>query len=370
MIIIYTLFIFFISYIIYKNNYKYYRKLEYVNPETSEKIIVQTLYPEFTPSDNLSFTRIFLGTYIMSLFKFLVNVSMASILNVKLKRFMKIFKNINTDPQQWEIVSNVISYMTGIYFKFNGININKIKLPYEEIYKKYLGENYSFDPNEKYSLLISNHTGFYDVIVNMHVHACGFMAKDETQNYPFVGSLAKGINCLFVKRESQEDRAKILIQLEERQKAFYEGKYLAPLLLFPEGTTTNGQYILKFKKGAFYHLLPIKPQLTLLNPNANYSVAIGVSSAVFNYFRSLCYFGFDINLCELPVIKPTEYMFEHYSDLGGEKWEIFAEVTRKIMCEIGGLKPSDKTFRNSKHYERSLVKGVYVDENSNLISSQ
>ena len=369
MIAIYTIFIFILSYLIYKNNYTYYRKIEYVNPETSEKIVVQTLYPEFTPSDNLSFFRIFIGTYIMALFKFLVNITLASLLNVKLKRYMKTLKNSNTNPDEWKIVSHAITYLTGILLKLNGIKINKIKLEYEEIYKKYLGEDYSFDPNEKYSLLISNHTGFYDVIMNMHIHACGFMSKDETQNYPFVGQLAKGINCLFVKRESQEDRAKIFVQLEERQKNFYEGKYLAPLLLFPEGTTTNGQYILKFKKGAFYNLLPIKPQIILLNPNVNYSVAIGVSSAVFNYFRSLCYFGCNINLCELPVIKPTEYMFEHYSDLGSEKWEVFAEVTRKIMCEIGGLKPSDKTFRNNKYYERALVKGVYVDENANLISS-
>ena len=42
---------------------------------------------------------------------------------------------------------------------------------------------------EKYSLLISNHTGFYDIIINMYVNACGFMAKDETQKYPFVGEL-------------------------------------------------------------------------------------------------------------------------------------------------------------------------------------
>ena len=55
--------------------------------------------------------------------------------------------------------------------------------------------------------------------------------------------------------------------------------------------------------------------------------------------------------------------------LGKEKWEIYAEVTRKIMCEIGGLTPSDKTFRNNKYYENALCKGVYVDENSNLITS-
>ena len=343
--------------------------MEYTNPETKEKINVHTLYEEFHPNDKLSFIRIFIGYLTMGIPRFLLNIFLATLLKVKLSRYMKTIKNFTTNQEEWKLVSDTISCLTGIFFKLNGIKIIRIKKPYEEIYKKYLGEDYSFDQDEKYSLLISNHTGFYDVILNMHVHSCGFMAKDETQKYPFIGELSRGINCLFVKRESSEDRAKILTQLEERQKSFYEVTYFAPLMLFPEGTTTNGKYILKFKKGAFFALFPIKPQLILLGNNLNYSVAIGTSSAAFNYFRSLAYFGFNINLCELPVIKPTEYMWEHYSDLGGEKWEVYAEVTRKIMCEIGDLKPSNKTFRNNKYYERALCKGVYVDENEKLISS-
>ncbi len=59
--------------------------------------------------------------------------------------------------------------------------------------------------------------------------------------------------------------------------------------------------------------------------------------------------------------------FEKYSHLGEEKWEVFAEVTRKIMCEIGGLKPIDKTFRDSKRYENSLHKGVYEEEHKELL---
>ena len=37
------------------------------------------------------------------------------------------------------------------------------------------------------------------------------------------------------------------------------------------------------------------------------------------------------------------------------------------MCEISGLQPSDKTFRDSKRYENSLIKGVYEDENKELL---
>ncbi len=152
----------------------------------------------------------------MGIVKFEINIFLAAMQKVKLQKYMKILKNPTSNPKEWKIISEIISFWPRVLLKINGIKIIKIKLPYEDIYKKYLGENYSFDPNEKYSLLISNHTGFYDVIMNMSIHSCGFMAKHETQNYPFVGDLAKGINCLFVKRENQEDRAKVFNQLKEK----------------------------------------------------------------------------------------------------------------------------------------------------------
>ena len=366
-LIIYTGIIFIYSYWLYKKNYVYYKPFEYTNSETLEKINVHSLYPEFACLDKLSFIRIFIGNFFISIIKFILNLFFAIMQIIRLRQHLSNLKNPSSNPYEWKKLSETISFCTRWLLRVNGIQIIKKHLPYEEIYKKYLGEDYPFNPLEQYSLIISNHTGFYDIIMNMSINSCGFMAKDETQNIPFISSIAKGINCLFVKRESEEDRKRIFDQLKKRQKDFYEGNILSPLLLFPEGTTTNGKYILKFKKGAFYSLLPIKPQIILLDDNLNYSVGIGVSSAVLNYFRSLCYFGCKMNLCELPVIKPTDYMWENYSDLGNEKWEIYAEVTRKIMCEISGLKPSDRTFRDSKYYENSLYKDFYVEENSDLL---
>ena len=366
-LLIYTIIIFLYSYWLYRKNYVFYKPLEYTNSETLEKVNVHSLYPEFACLDKISFIRIFLGNFFMAIIKLLINIFLAIMQIIKLHQHMKNLKNPTTDPEEWKILSETISFWTRWLLRVNGIQIIRKNLPYEQIYKKYLGEDYSFSPNEKYSLIISNHTGFYDIIMNMAINSCGFMAKDETKDVPLVGIIAKGINCLFVKRESEADRERIFSVLEQRQRDFYEGNILAPLLLFPEGTTTNGKYILKFKKGAFYNLLPIKPQLILLEDNPDYSAGIGVCSAELNYFRSLCYCGCKMYLCELPVIKPTEYMWKNYSDLGNEKWEIFAEVTRNIMCEIGGLKQSNRTFRDSKYYENSLYKGVYEEENSDLL---
>lgn len=362
-LIIYTIIIFAYSFWIYKNNNVFYKPLEFISPETNEKINLHSLYPEFACLDKISFFRIFIINFLLiGIFKFIINIFLAIMQIIRLKQHMNNLKNPTSNPEEWKKLSETISFWTRWLLKINGMQIIKREIPYEEVYKKYLGPDYSFDPNEKYSLLISNHIGFYDVVLNMALHSAGFMAKYETQGYPLVGVIARGINCLFVRRENEEDRMKIFQELEQRQKDFYDGKILSPLLLFPEGTTTNGKYILKFKRGAFYHLLPIKPQIIMLEDNLNYSVAIGVGSAGFNYYRSLCYFGCKMNLYDLPVIKPTNYMWENYSDLGKEKWEIFAEVTRKIMCEISGLKPSNKTFRDSKYYENCLRKGYVKDE--------
>ena len=37
-----------------------------------------------------------------------------------------------------------------------------------------------------------------------------------------------------------------------------EGK-AGPILIFPEGCSTNGKYMIQFKKGAFFSLKPVKP---------------------------------------------------------------------------------------------------------------
>ena len=364
---IYTSLILIYSIWLYKKLSVYYRHLTYKKLPNGEPIDVGEIYEEFQMKDNLSFIRIFLGNYFIVIIRGPINIILAICQNLSLKYDMNNLQNPTKEKKDWEILSKTISKYTNWLFFVNGIKIINKKLPYIETYKKYLGPDYKFSPNEKYSLIICNHLGFYDVVANMIINSSGFIAKSVVENYCFVGPIAKGINCLFVKRDNQENRDKVFQILEERQKNFYEGKLLSPLCLFPEGTTTSGRHILKFKKGAFYALLPIKPELILIDQNDDMSFGVGVSSVVYNYLRSLCYLTHKIFFVDLPVIKPTNFMWENYSHLGKEKWEIFAEVTRKIMCEISGLKPSDKTYRDSLKYEEALYCGEYKDENQPLL---
>ena len=57
-----------------------------------------------------------------------------------------------------------------------------------------------------------------------------------------------------------------------------------------------------------------------------------------------------ITFIELPIIKPTEYMFNEWSHLGREKWEVYAEVTREIYSRAGQFEKTDKNFLDMLNY--------------------
>ena len=367
-----------IAYWIYNGEKKYYEPI-YVLKKTGEgkddekTVYLHDEFDEFARKDSpVSFMRIFFGTLTITLFKLFASMSFAISLSFKLFNKMKKKEAKKENLTKEEIQQNIEStkFHTSSFLRFSGIFHFKIRLPDEEIlpvYQKYFGPDYKIDYDGKFCCYICNHTSFNDILIAMANYGCGFISKLDVKSYPIFGKIAQGLQSIFVDRSNPNSRKEVLDKIIERQKDYIEGKPVMPLMIFPEGTTTSGRHLLKFKRGAFYSLLPIKPQLILLDDDLDYSIGIGAGSPGFNYLRSLCYLGTRVNLCQLPVIKPTDYMWEHYSHLGAEKWEIFAEVTRNIMCEIGKLQPSNRTFRDSKHYENSLIKGKYHEENNDLL---
>ena len=73
-----------------------------------------------------------------------------------------------------------------------------------------------------------------------------------------MGIFCKELDCVFVNREANDSKRKVLELIMERQKLAVEGK-ANPIILFPEGATTNGKSMLEFKRGAFLSLLPVQP---------------------------------------------------------------------------------------------------------------
>jgi len=107
-----------------------------------------------------------------------------------------------------------------------------------------------------------NHQSFFDImgVLVLFKPTPGFIAKDSVKEWPVIGYIADVIlTSLFIDRgSSHEAKKKIVEQVKERQTDAEKG-IINPLCIFPEGATTNGQGLLKFKKGAFESLMPVQP---------------------------------------------------------------------------------------------------------------
>ena len=135
-----------------------------------------------------------------------------------------------------------------------------------------------------------------------------------------------------------------------------------PFMIFPEGTTSSGRHLLEFKRGAFYSLLPIKPNFILPNLNDEFHLGCGDTNVGINYGRTLTKLYVRTDFIELPIMTPNEYMFNNFSNYGKEKWEIYKEVAKEIMSILGNFKKSKMEFDDSNRYDYCIKNKVFVEK--------
>ena len=191
----------------------------------------------------------------------------------------------------------------------------------------------------------------------MRDYSVTFLITYEIIRAPGYGAAMKQLGSFYINREDEKSRKKALAIITKRQNDFYNKRSFVRTLVFPEGTTTNGQYIATFKRGAFISLLPVKPLIVL-----SYKGFPCSTNRFFFFIRTVVTFKIKIVYGELPIIKPTNYMFEKYKNLGKEKWEIFANVVNKIYAEIGGFKQTNIKYRDRCLYYEIAEQGFYIDK--------
>src|SRR5258706_3779554 len=89
-------------------------------------------------------------------------------------------------------------------------------------------------------LMTANHTGWFDIPILSAVAPVSFVAKIEVSRWPFFGTLARLQRTIFIRRE----RAKALEDRDTIRKRLLEGD---ALVLFPEGTSSDGNRVLPFR---------------------------------------------------------------------------------------------------------------------------
>jgi lyso-ornithine lipid O-acyltransferase len=94
-------------------------------------------------------------------------------------------------------------------------------------------------------IVVVNHRSYLDPIILLReIDGCP-VSKAEVEDWPILGYGAKLSGILYLQREDAGSRSATLKAIIKTVKDGF------PVLLFPEGTTSNGLTTLEFKKGAF-----------------------------------------------------------------------------------------------------------------------
>jgi 1-acyl-sn-glycerol-3-phosphate acyltransferase len=90
-------------------------------------------------------------------------------------------------------------------------------------------------------LIVANHTSWADIVIFSAVTPLSFVAKAEVARWPLFGTLARLQRTVFVERDRRSTTGDVRDAIRDRLLAG------DTLLLFPEGTSHDGNRVLPFK---------------------------------------------------------------------------------------------------------------------------
>lgn len=203
-------------------------------------------------------------------------------------------------------------------------------------------------------IILCNHTCYLDGMVLASVfHAPKIIAKKGTLNVPLIGAFAADLGVIEVDRSDPKSRAATIQAIEDHVTSWKSGKQ--PLLLFPEGTTSNGQHLLEFKKGAFVPGVTVRPAVLYYSgswdpANVYYRQsddgkiqAIGDTEWAEQFLGHMMH---SVRIRVLPPYKPSQ----------AEKQDaqLFANNVREVMSKAHGELRSEVAENRAESERRSL----------------
>jgi 1-acyl-sn-glycerol-3-phosphate acyltransferase len=138
-------------------------------------------------------------------------------------------------------------------------------------------------------LILSNHISFLDSFVNLYLYQNTFVCKGELLEYPVVGKLLQSLDALFLFRTDKNSKSAVLDKIGDRAKSVD-----IPLLIYPEGTVSNGNGLLELKKGIFVnnnHLL-----VSILKYKSEYDVMLDYYGQATALLGILCNWGVEVEV--------------------------------------------------------------------------
>jgi lyso-ornithine lipid O-acyltransferase len=126
-------------------------------------------------------------------------------------------------------------------------------------------------------LIVANHLSYADILALSTIVPCAFIAKKEVRKWPIFGWLAAKGGSLFVDRERKLETAKFNESIDEVLRSGL------PVVLFAEGTSTNGSTVLPFRPSLFEPAIASGATIT--------PAWIGYEGSSGSVANDICYWG-------------------------------------------------------------------------------
>lgn len=214
-------------------------------------------------------------------------------------------------------------------------------------------------------IVVSNHVSWLDPAAFMYTYACpAFVARDVTKGIPMIGPLTETAGSLFVTRDEaarEGTNGMVLKKLMKFCKSW--PLHERPLVMYPEGTATNGESLLEFKTGAFAPGAPVQPVLLRYCKDGPF-VAMEHGPVWWIVFTLLLTTRHSLHIQFLPTYFPNE----------AEKADpaLYAQNVRKLMAKelnvpmIDGMAVRERYLWFDHFYHRTTTREQYLSQRDNL----
>lgn len=175
-------------------------------------------------------------------------------------------------------------------------------------------------------LYVANHVSYIDILALGSLLTGSFVSKAEVRKWPMFGWLSTLQNTVFINRRSRE----IKIQLKELSQRVQSAQNL---IIFPEGTSTNGKAVKPFKSSLFA-ICELHPELSIQSIALKYLDKDG-----------------------LPLTDGERDQYAFYSDFpfGAHFWGMLQGRGLTIEIHFGHLLDSDSRSNRKQLAEQSFI---------------
>ncbi|MBI3933247.1 MAG: 1-acyl-sn-glycerol-3-phosphate acyltransferase [Acidobacteria bacterium] len=173
-------------------------------------------------------------------------------------------------------------------------------------------------------LLISNHLSYLDILVYSSLSPCVFVSKREVRSWPIFGQMACMAGTVFIDRSRSADARRVN---SEMRQALATG---AVVVLFPEGTSSDGSSVLPFRPALFEGAIGAGERVT--PAHLRYDVSDGSPQQDVCYWGSMTFLPHLLRLLSKTGVRATIHLaavarkFEDRKSAAQETYEMVREL--------------------------------------------